>query len=1139
MSSKANSALKKQLQSQQRVFDVYRVVVQPDQSIEPIRNFMVVDFRLGQIMFQESDENKQIVLALPMAQLRTVSSDRRGTGLLRLVFEDSREGSDYELTLQVPESKQALDLLTWLQHHITPAPAIGATQQNFPEPILSPSKDRARGKSGKQSRSIKWASESLSPRTASPRSPKSPLRESSRSNSPKSPAYDSATIARHFFEVADPDGTGFVTLRMLEESFRKLHQYRLRTSRRAKQTRKRHTDLLKRVKRLMIASGLESTADWFSVVSAHQNGRQNRKVLANVHVGEKVLREGIQQLVHECRRLDLAFQKRDVSDLMRAVDVTAKGHITLVDMENAIASLGDAEKAAIDPKYALRPEHVAVLSRLEQFMNEKSMRVEDLFNSIDTNPAEDIITVQKFRAALARDFLPAPKGAAQRSRRLQKSLSSEIEAMPQQEPSEKQLARGISDGADSFDRVAPMKIDPQVQQVEQKQEYVDTSGGGRPPWENPNGVARPLSTPMSTNTAPDGTSYPHVEKLFGAHYKRVGEPELQAVVLNMAGSIPSNVSGKAALLVHLEQILSDRNSKSQENVPMPAPLDSNEATRHPNQAIFTFGEGKLGFTVHGRKEDGHLIITVADVNESGQAIGLGVQTGDTIVSVSGTFIADLSQLEVQQLLKNATRPLVIGFEREDISTMQPTGLSDGESTLVTALQSESAPATSGAPPLPTGRPSAANWIRRMVSKKKKRYQQNGFDLDLTYVTPRCIAMGYPSTGTSGIFRNPASEVARFLKGHHSDNFWVFNLCSERSYNPGLFDGRVSVYPFDDHSPPILSDVARFCEEASVWMSRSPSNIVAVHCKAGKGRTGVMICSYLLWAREYTSADDALAFYGLARTDNGKGVTIPSQRRFVQYFEFLVGHHDSVDETRATSSSPTGFQRRMGADATAVQLLHNSIDTQNRGGNEDADDDDDDDDEGDQDEDDTAAKEGADPSHPATEDEIRARTTQGRRACERAVAQHQHPEVIFNGKKLEFPPVRSIELKYIELSSTPSLNQIGGALTPSFEIFCKGAPGEEVRYSSTDMLAMATYKRGPQPMHFNLPGCAVVNEVCITFYHNGSRKRQRIFELWVHTSYLPEDGRLVLTKNELDHAVKDKKCAIFPAGFEVRIGYELI
>jgi len=58
----------------------------------------------------------------------------------------------------------------------------------------------------------------------------------------------------------------------------------------------------------------------------------------------------------------------------------------------------------------------------------------------------------------------------------------------------------------------------------------------------------------------------------------------------------------------------------------------------------------------------------------------------------------------------------------------------------------------------------------------------------------------------------------------------------------------------------------------------------VHCKAGKGRTGTMVAAYLCYARTCRTADHALKVFGDTRTRNGKGVTIPSQIRYVRYFQ---------------------------------------------------------------------------------------------------------------------------------------------------------------------------------------------------------------------------------------------------------------
>jgi len=79
-----------------------------------------------------------------------------------------------------------------------------------------------------------------------------------------------------------------------------------------------------------------------------------------------------------------------------------------------------------------------------------------------------------------------------------------------------------------------------------------------------------------------------------------------------------------------------------------------------------------------------------------------------------------------------------------------------------------------------------NLIRTIVSGKRNRTKDGKFDLDLTYITPRIIAMSFPAADwLKKLYRNSISDVAGYIRERHGDHFFVYNM-SGIEYDAGPF-----------------------------------------------------------------------------------------------------------------------------------------------------------------------------------------------------------------------------------------------------------------------------------------------------------------------------------------------------------------
>ena len=179
-----------------------------------------------------------------------------------------------------------------------------------------------------------------------------------------------------------------------------------------------------------------------------------------------------------------------------------------------------------------------------------------------------------------------------------------------------------------------------------------------------------------------------------------------------------------------------------------------------------------------------------------------------------------------------------------------------------------------------------NFLKTKVSGNKKRFIDKDYNLDLSYITPKIIAMAFPGSSLRKLYRNSIDDVAQFFKIQHNNNYLVINL-SGVHYDNSKFLNKVLEFDWIDHQAPKLSDLFFICDKMYNFLLSNPDNIVAINCRAGKGRTGTIICCFLLFVGLFISVEETMKYYSLKRFYLGEGVTQPSQRRYIYLFHRLL------------------------------------------------------------------------------------------------------------------------------------------------------------------------------------------------------------------------------------------------------------
>ncbi|XP_067929222.1 tensin-3-like isoform X11 [Watersipora subatra] len=169
-----------------------------------------------------------------------------------------------------------------------------------------------------------------------------------------------------------------------------------------------------------------------------------------------------------------------------------------------------------------------------------------------------------------------------------------------------------------------------------------------------------------------------------------------------------------------------------------------------------------------------------------------------------------------------------------------------------------------------------------------------FDMELTYITERIIALSFPDDGSEVTYRQNAAEVSGMLSTKHGNKYAIVNL-SGASRILSQNNWQVYEFGFPSNLAPALEALCSICQTVATWLSNSKEHVIVFHCKTGIDRLACVLAAYINYSTIYDGKSEALNRFAMKQFFDEQLVKFlnASQTRYVLYFTQLLTNNLSL------------------------------------------------------------------------------------------------------------------------------------------------------------------------------------------------------------------------------------------------------